>query len=132
MTQSQILALIVASGLCASVFELVRRRRLSEEYSMLWLMAVLLIAVIGVWTGLLHAITRLMGAMYDTSVVFFFGIMFAFGVLLALCVRITLLTRQSRRLAQEVALLRTELDALRRPVPDGAGEAASPQRRDRA
>ena len=124
MTKSQIVALLVAAGLCVAVFELVRRRRLSEEYSMLWLVAVVLIGVVGVWTGLLHAITRVMGAMYDTSVVFFLGIMFAFAVLIALCVRLTLLTRQTRRLAQEVALLRTELEAVRSPP-------RAPSRRDR-
>lgn len=119
MTKSQIVALAVAAGLCIAVFELVRRRRLSEEYSMLWLVAVVLIGVVGVWTGLLHFLTRLIGAVYDTSVVFFFGIMFAFAVLIALCVRITLLTRQTRRLAQEIALLRTELDAQRAARDDG-------------
>ncbi len=129
MTQSQILALLVAAGLCASVFELVRRRRLSEEYSMLWLVAVVLIAMLGLWTGLLRGITRLMGARYETSVLFFFGIMFAFAVLVALCVRLTLLTRQTRRLAQEVALLRTALTARRassaadRDTPDGPTRA---------
>ncbi len=110
MTQSQVIALAVAVGLAAGVLELVRRRRLSEEYSMLWLLATLGIAGLGVWTGLLHALTHAMGAMYDTSVVFFFGIMFALAVSLALCVRLTHLTRQTRRLAQEVAVLRAALD----------------------
>jgi hypothetical protein len=110
MTQSQVIALAVAVGLAAGVFELVRRRRLSEEYSMLWLVATLGIAALGVWTNLLHVLTRAMGAMYDTSVVFFFGIMFSLAVSLALCVRLTHITRQTRRLAQEVAVLRAALD----------------------
>ena len=114
MTQSQVMALVVAIGLAAGVLELVRRKRLSEEYSMLWLIATLGIAALGVWTDLLHAITRWMGALYDTSVVFFFGIMFALAVSLALCVRLTQITRQTRRLAQEVALLRASLESVER------------------
>jgi hypothetical protein len=110
MTLSQVIALVVAVALAVGVFELVRRRRLSEEYSMLWLVATLGIAALGVWTGLLHTITRLMGALYDTSVVFFFGIMFSLAVSLALCVRLTHITRQTRRLAQEVAVLRATMD----------------------
>jgi hypothetical protein len=110
MTKAQVIALVIALGLAMVVLELVRRRRLSEEYSMLWLGATVGIAVVGLWTGLLHAITRLMGALYDTSVVFFFGILFALVTSLILSVRLTQITRQTRRLAQEVALLRAAVE----------------------
>ncbi len=135
MTKSQVIALVLAVGLGLAVLELVRRRRLSEEYSVLWLAATLGIAAVGLWTGLLHAITRLMGAVYDTSVVFFGGIMFALTLSLVLSVRLTRLTRESRRLAQEVALLRAAVaeaasplrgPAVGTPPRSAAGEAASP------
>jgi hypothetical protein len=114
MTRAQLIAALVAVLLVLAVLELVRRRRLSEEFSLLWVAASVGAALLAFWGGLLTAITRALGALYETSTIFFFGILFVLVVLVYYAVKLTALTQEVRRLAQEAALLRLELEEARR------------------
>lgn len=119
MTRAQFIAALVAAAVALSVVELVRRRKLSEEFSLLWVLATLGATVLAFWGGLLTAITRALGALYETSTIFFFGILFVLVVLLYYAVKLTALTQEVRRLAQEAALLRLRLEEAER----GTGRA---------
>ena len=112
MTRAQMIAAVLAVGVVLVVLDLVRRRRLSEEYSLLWLVASVGAALLSLWTGLLKTVTHAIGALYETSTIFFFGLLFVMVVLLYYAVQLTRLSKEVRRLAQEVALLR------RRHEPD--------------
>ncbi len=133
MTRAQGVAAILAVAVVVVVIELVRRRRLSEEFSLLWILASVGAATLALWTGLLTGITRALGALYETSTIFFFGLLFVMAVLLIYAVKLTRLSQESRRLAQDVALLRRRLEAEgeSKPVPpagDGAGQGAQSAR----
>jgi hypothetical protein len=91
----------------------VRRRRLSEEYSLLWVVATVTVAVLGFSTPLLTAITRTLGIVYEGSTVFFFGLAFATVMLLYLSVKLSRLGQENHALTRELALLRYELEELR-------------------
>jgi hypothetical protein len=110
VTRAQLIAALIAVLVVLVVIELVRRRRLSEEFSLLWFVASVGAAVLAIWTGLLSWITRAIGALYETSTIFFFGLLFVMVVLLYYAVKITALTQEVRRLAQEAALLRFRLE----------------------
>lgn len=110
MTRAQLLAGLLALGVTAWVVDLVRRRKLSEEYSLLSLVAMAGVLVVAFWTRGLTAFTRWFGAMYETSVIFFFGLVFVMLALLYYATRMTRLTQEVRRLAQESALLRLRLE----------------------
>ena len=103
-TRSQMVAGLTALALAAYVLNLVRRKRLSEEYSVLWMVATVGMTVLAFWTGLLHAITRLFGALYDTSTIFFFGFVFVFISLLQQSMKLTRLEQENRDLARALAL----------------------------
>lgn len=87
------------------VIELVRRRRLKEEYSVLWIVTALVLLVLSVWYQLLVKITDLIGAVLPTSTLFFFGLIFVMLMLLHFSVRVSLLERRITALAQEVGLM---------------------------
>jgi hypothetical protein len=87
------------------VIELVRRRRLKEEYSVLWIVTALVMLVLSVWYELLVKITSLIGAVLPTSTLFFFGLVFVLLMLLHFSVRVSLLERRITALAQEVGLM---------------------------
>ena len=106
MTRAQGVAAFLAVAVVIVVFDLVRRRRLSEEFSLLWIVASVGAALLSLWTDLLRTVTRAIGALYETSTIFFFGLLFVMVVLLYYAVKLTRLGQESRRLAQEVALLR--------------------------
>ena len=106
LVRSQVLAGLTAVLLALYVLNLVRRRKLSEEFSVLWIVATAGIVVLAFWTGLLHAITRMFGALYDTSTIFFFGFVFVFVALLQQSTKLTRLENENRELARALALER--------------------------
>ena len=116
MTRSQLLAALLALAITLWVVDLVRRRKLSEEYSLLSLAAMAGVLVLAFWTSALSWFTDLVGALYETSVIFFFGLVFVLVALLYYAVKLTTLTQELRRLAQEMALLRLRLE---RAEPSG-------------
>jgi hypothetical protein len=110
ISRAQILSGLVAVLLALLVLELVRRRKLSEEYSVLWLVSMVAVAIAAFATPLLRWITHAFGILYEASTVFFFGLVFVVLVLLHLSVKLSRLGRDAHVLAQEVALLRAELE----------------------
>ena len=120
ISRTQVIVAVAAVGLALYVLDLVRRRRLGEEYSFLWVIASLTIAVLGFSTPLLRFITRALGMLFESSTVFALGLAFAIAMLLYLSVKISRLAQENQILARELALLRSELE----PGPAGAGESA--------
>jgi hypothetical protein len=110
ISRAQIITALGAVGLALFVLELVRRRRLSEEYSFLWVVSTLVIAVLGFFPPLLRFITRTLGVLYESSTVFAAGLAFAIVMLLYLSVKMSRLSQDHQILARELALLRHELE----------------------
>jgi hypothetical protein len=104
-TSTRILAIAGSLGILLVIVELVRRRRLKEEYSVLWIITGLVLLVLSLWYGLLLRITSLIGAVLPSSTLFFFGLLFVMLMLLHFSVRVSLLERRIMALAQEVGLL---------------------------
>ena len=99
------------------VLDLVRRRQLSEEYSLLWVGASLTIAVLGFATPLLRFLTRALGILFESSTVFAFGLAFAVAMLLYLSVQLSRLGQENQLLARELALLRRASVERQRAAP---------------
>ena len=108
--RAQVVAVAGCILLFVFVLELVRRRRLKEEYSILWMAVSLGTAVLAAWGGLLLGITRLVGAYSANSVIFFFGLLFLLAVVLHLTVKVSGLSEQNKDLAQQLALLERRLE----------------------
>lgn len=112
-TKIQIVSALGAVALVLLVFELVRRRKLSEEYSFVWVAATVIMAVLGFSVPLLQSVTRWLGILYESSLVFAAGIVFATAMLLHQSVKLSRLGREQRALVHEVALLRGALEEMR-------------------
>ena len=110
LSRTQVIVAIAAVLLMLYVLDLVRRRRLSEEYSFLWVLASVTIAVLGFSTPLLRGITRGLGMLFESSTVFAIGLAFTIAMLLYLSVKMSRLTQENQMLARELALLRHELE----------------------
>jgi len=119
LSRTQLIAALGAVALALYVLDLVRRRRLSEEYSLLWVIATFTIALLGFCTPLLLWVTRLLGILGGAaSTVFAFGLGFALLMLLYLSTKISRLAQQNHALTQELALMRHDLE---RATRGGAG-----------
>jgi hypothetical protein len=111
--RQQIFALIVGIAISIFIVEMVRRRKLREEYSWLWLLTGFGIVVLAVWYDLLVFITEMIGAVLPTTTLFVFGLLFLLLIALHYSVKISSLTDQVRKLAQKIAILQSELDERR-------------------
>jgi len=111
--RNRMVALIVSVGLLLLIIELVRRRKLREEYSWLWLLTVSTILLLTVWFDLLKWITSLIGAMIPSSTIFMLAFLFLIFISLHFSVVISKLTNRNIELAQRYALLELELNDLK-------------------
>lgn len=110
----QIFALIVSLGVILVVVEMVRQRKLREEYSVLWLVTSLIMMVLILRYDWLVVLTRLVGATLPTTVLFIGSIIFLVLLAVQFSVKLSKMTDQLKNLTQDNALLRAELDELRR------------------
>ena len=125
LSRTQVIVACAAAGLALYVLDLVRRRKLSEDLSLVWLVSSVVIAALGFSTPLLQAITRALGILFESSTVFGLGLGFAVVGLLVLSVRLSRLDQQNVVLAREIALLRLALEEARvSPSPKPQGEAS--------
>lgn len=112
--QQRLTAGLVALGLVLVIFELVRKRRLREEYSWLWLVVGLGIAASAlVPFKVLLGVANLMGSDNPPAAIFFLGFCGVTLLCLQFSVRLSRMTEQLKNLGQKVALLEAELEAAR-------------------
>jgi hypothetical protein len=128
--RTRAIAIVGSIMLLVFVIELVRRRRMKEEYSVLWTVTALTLFVMALVPDLLTALTSAMGAVLASSTLFFTGLIFALLMLLHFSVRISSLERSLTALVQELGLMAVERDRLRRelqtPPLAGQGPAGAP------
>jgi hypothetical protein len=112
--QQQIFALLVSAAVFVFVIEMVRRRRLREEYSILWLATSLAMFVLVLRYEWLEALTALIGAGLVTTTLFIGSLIFLMLLSVQFCVKISRLTNQVKNLSQENALMKLEVENLAR------------------
>ena len=115
-----IIGLALSVGALLVVLELVRRRKLREDYSLLWLATALVLIALTASRPALDRFAALLGVVtYPPAALFLVAIMFMLFILLHFSVVLTRLTRENREIAQQMAILRWELTEARRQLtPD--------------
>ena len=118
--EQRVVIICVAAFLVLVILELVRKRKLREEYSWLWLLAGLGIAVASLipFEGL-QLIARAMGSEYPTAAMFFLGFVALIFLSLQFSVRLSRMTEQIKNLGQKVALLEASLQDIQGDPPEG-------------
>jgi hypothetical protein len=105
----KISAIIASAAVMLAVIELIRRGRLKEKYSLLWLLAAGILLTLSVSRELLEYLSRLAGIYYPPSFLFLIAFLFLLLITLHFSVVISGLTEKNKHLAQEIALLRQEM-----------------------
>ena len=100
------ISICLALALFTTIIELVRRRKLREEYSFLWVLVGMVILLLAIWDTPLRAITNLLGIVTPVSTLFFFGVMFLIFIAVHFSVTLSSLTNRVIELAQQLAILR--------------------------
>lgn len=113
--------LIASAAGLLFVLELVRQRKLREDYSLLWLATTLVLILLSVSRPLLDSFAALLGVVtYPPAALFLVAIIFMLFILLHFSTALTRLSRENREIAQQMAILRWELSETRR----ASGQAA--------
>ncbi len=99
-------------GFLVIVLELVRSKRLKEQYSLLWLFISGIMLILTLWRGLIEKIAERLGVYYAPSLLFIVGILFSFALILHYSVIISRLHTQNVRLAQEIGVLNKKVEDL--------------------
>lgn len=102
--KQKLIVALMAIGLLVFIVEVVRRRKLREEYAWLWILVGVVVLLLSLWERLLDSLTSLFGIQIPANTVFFFGLMFMIFINLHFSVKISHLTNQVKRLTQEIAL----------------------------
>lgn len=108
--QQRVLIFSVAVVLMVAIFELVRKRRLREEYAWLWLLGgVMILTATFVPMEGLRVVANLMGSSNPPAAVFFLGFCATTFLCLQFSVRLSRMTEQIKNLGQKVSLLEASL-----------------------
>jgi hypothetical protein len=110
---TQYIAIIVSISLFVYIFYLVRKKKIKEEYSLLWLSSSLVFIVFSIWRHGLEFFAKLMGIAYPPAALFLILMLAIFLILIEFSINISKLTDKNKILAQELALLKAELELLK-------------------
>ncbi len=110
----QIFAICGSLLISAFIFEMIRKRKMLEKYSLLWFCAAIVLIVLSVWRDLLEKTAALLGVFYAPSALFIIAAFFAMMMFLHLSVVVSRLSEQNKNLAQEVGILQEELRTLQK------------------
>ena len=112
-----IIFLVGLIGLLIIVLELVRRKKLKEEYSLLWIFTVVVLLTLLIWRDSLKLIAHTLGIFYPPNALFVVGSMFILAILLHFSVVISSFKKKQQELAQKFALLNLRLEQLEKERP---------------
>ena len=108
----KILAIVGSGTVLLLVVELIRRGRLKERYSLLWLFAGGVLLLLSSSRSILDFVSNMVGIYYPPSFLFLLAFLFLLLITLHFSVTISGLSEKNKRLAQELALLRQEMREL--------------------
>jgi hypothetical protein len=109
------------------VFELVRRKHLSERYAILWLLAAATLFVLAAWKGLLTSLSNDVGISYPPSALFAVAIGLIVIILMYFSLVVSRLSDQNKILAQRLALVQQRVEESERRSVERPANAALAQ-----
>jgi hypothetical protein len=118
----QLVSIVVSGALLVTIIELVRRGRLTEEYSFIWIVCAVALLALSLWRNLLDLAATALGVHYPPAVLLLILTFFVVIVSLYFSVVVSRHRKEIEKLVEEVALLDAavrELDGSIRTVAAG-------------
>ena len=115
---TQYIAIAASIGLLIYIIYLVRNKRIKEEYSMLWLGFSMIFIFFSVWRHGLEYFAKLVGIAYPPAALFIILLLAIFLILIEFSRIISRLTDRNIKLAQEVGIMKMEIESLSNAVKE--------------
>ncbi|MHB8095758.1 MAG: DUF2304 domain-containing protein [Candidatus Aminicenantales bacterium] len=112
MSTIAIISMIVSAGLLVCIIELTRRRKIREQYSLIWIAVGFLILVFSIFNKLLDFLARLAGIYYAPSVLIVLMVFFGMVLGIHFTLVISKLAEDNKKLIQEIGLLKNRIETL--------------------
>jgi hypothetical protein len=109
----QIVVAVLAVAALLYIGNLVRIRRLELKYALIWFLVGILLLIFDLSPGLLMGLTDLLGIALPINMLFFLGFGFVLMIIFSQTIVISNLTRKTKRLTQEIALLHRRIDNIK-------------------
>ena len=112
----QVIAISVSAALLLLVLELVRRRKLTEEHSFVWIIGSIALLGLSIRRDILDVMARTLGVHYPPAVLILVLGFLVFVVSLCFSVVLSQQRKLIERLVEDLALLEADVRELRRSV----------------
>lgn len=119
-------ALAACLALVVFLVMLLRTRRLREKYAITWIVVGLGVGVFGAFPGAVAALADVVGVQTPSNLLFALALIVLLLVCIQLSAEITTLEEETRTLAEEVALLRFDVERLVAAGEPRTGDDATP------
>jgi hypothetical protein len=96
------------------IVELIRKKKLKESFSLLWLSISIIFLIFSIWREGLAVVARYLGIHYPPSALFLFLLIGIIFILIQFSILISTLSEQNKVLAQELGLLKMEIKELKK------------------
>ena len=128
--QTRIVAAVIALAFMAFILDMIRRDKLQERYSVVWLLAGIGMLAGAAFPGLLELVADILGVRDTNVALFSIVLLLLLGLALNFSVLMSRQADQITRLAQELALEKARAQRLNGSEPDGPGSATGEQSRE--
>lgn len=119
-TRAHVFVVIVTLFVVAFVIYLVRKRGMKSKYSLLWILISITLLGIVTFPNLYDQVSESLGIQYPPATILFISVAILFMVVVHFSWELSRLEERSRVLAEELALLRRQVEAI------GGEEETSP------
>ena len=106
------LSIIFGIAFLIVIIELVRKNKLEEKYSLLWIFFGILLLILASTPFFIEKIAALLDIKYAPSVLFLFGLVYLIIYNLHITVVFSKQSQKITRLAQELAILKQKLESI--------------------
>lgn len=108
----QFIAITGSVVLLLFILELIRRKKIRENYALLWLFIGTVFLLFSIWRRGLEVLAHLMGIAYPPTAFLLMLVMALFIILIQFSIITSDLTEKNKKLAQEIGLINEKFDKL--------------------
>jgi len=119
--RARLFAVLLGIAVLLLVLNLVRTRKLKEEFALLWLLTAVVLVLTPLFIDYLDMIAYALGIEYPPALIFVLAIISLLLILFQFSLRISRFSEQIKVMVQELALLRAQVEDLERSA-EGEGE----------
>lgn len=123
--RTQLIMVLIGLAMLLFVLNMVRRKQIREQYSLLWIITAVVITFAALFIRSVEKLSHLVGVYYPPAFLFLLAILLMFILQFHVTTVISNLREQNRSLVQDLGLLANEVRELRRSLEISKGKPGS-------